>query len=156
MRLILCTCCLIFFFACKENNVPLYKETGIKASIEVDDSTLHLHNNFTVALEGTTQKIACRIVNDTVFVPNNLKDSIYKIKFSYRNLNLAFDRIHKFDLLPTQSVHWEFGVDNQPFNLLRGAIYSEDIKPGLYSKVEFLIMNPQEKGCGLLFANKIE
>jgi len=131
-------------------------EIGIKASFEIDDSTLHLDDNFTVLLDGPIQKITCRIAGDTLFVPNNLTDTIYKVIFTYKEAVLAFKNVHRLDIVPGQRVHWVFGIDNQPFNTIRGAAFAEDLEPGLYSKIEFLMFDLQERGDGLLFRNKIK
>ena len=147
---------MLFLYSCNNKAKLPYRESGIKASFEVDDSTLHLNNNFTVLLAGATQKIICRIADDTVFVPNNLTDSMYKVTFTHKDAVMTFKGIHKSDLLPSQRVHWEFGIDNQPFNRIRGAAFTQDLEPGLYSKIEFLMTNPQERGDGLLFKNKIK
>lgn len=155
MRIILCLLCLLFF-ACKQKKRAFQKETSIRASFQVDDSSMLLDNNFKVFLDGPTQKIACRIEHDTVFVPHNLNDSIYTLRFIYGELHLAFDSVQKFDLLVDQRVHWALGVDNKPFDLLKGAISFEDYKRGIYSKVEYLILNLQERGDGIQFVNKIK
>ena len=133
-----------------------YQELGIKASFEVDDTARILDDNFTISLEGTNEKIVCRIAHDTLFVPNNLKENIYKVIFAYKDTVLAFKDVHKPVLLPNQRFHWEFGIDSQPFNRIRGTAFNEDFEPGLYSRIEFLSTNPQERGDGLLFRNKIK
>jgi len=156
IRLTLCIICFVFIFACKSNEGVSYRELGIKASFEVDDTSQILDNNFTVSLEGAKEKIACRIAHDTLFVPNNLTDSSYKVTFAYKEAVLAFDGIDRSVLLPDQKFHWEFGIDNQTFNRIRGAVSTEDLEPGRYSKIEFLITNPQERGDGLLFKNRIK
>lgn len=156
MRLILCIICFVFISACKSNEGVSYRELGIKASFEVDDTAQLLDNNFTVSLEGATEKIGCRISHDTLFVPNNLEDSLYNVTFTYKDAALTFKGIYRSVLLPDQKFHWEFGIDNQPFNIVRGAASTEDLEPGKYSKIEFLMTNPQERGDGLLFRNKIK
>jgi hypothetical protein len=89
-------------------------------------------------------------------VPDNLKDSIYKVTFNYGDIALAFKGIYRSVLLPNQKFHWEFGIDNQPFDKIRGAASTEDLATGKYSKIEFLMTTPQERGDGLLFRNRIE
>jgi len=148
--------CFVFIFGCKNNEEHSYQELGIKASFEVDDTAQLLDNNFTVSLEGAKEKIACRIAHDTLFVPNNLEDSLYTVTFIYKDVVLVFKSIYRSVLLPDQNFHWEFGIDNQPFNKIRGAASTEDLEPGKYSKIEFLMTNPQERGDGLLFKNRIK
>ncbi|QHT66154.1 hypothetical protein GXP67_05465 [Rhodocytophaga rosea] len=156
MRSVFVLSSLLLILACNQERESPEKEVAVKVDFQIEDSVVLLNKNFRVILKGTSQQITCRVAQDTVFLPSQLQDTTYTLVFEYGKFSLKFNQVYATQLLADQRMHWRFGTDKKPFNLVNGAISYEDYVSGRYSLIEYFKFYPQEQGCGIQFVNNID
>ena len=134
----------------KQNNKKLF------VSFTLDDSLIVLNNNFTVSFINDRDTIQTKITKNELSVSNFKTNAVYKVIFKYKKYDLEFKGVSTQMIFPNQDVEWKFGIDNRPFNRLKGVLsdkeYNDDKE---ILQIQYLQFNMLEQGDGIQFVNKI-
>lgn len=139
-----------------ENNNSNEAKKKILISFIEDDSTVTLHDDFTVFFVKVRDTLHLSSINNELTLPMLKNDTGYSVLFKYMGYNLYFKGLTKQMILPGQDVEWKFGVDNRPFNKLTGLLSDEEYTNDIKTKqLQYLQFNLLEQGDGIQFVNKI-
>jgi len=140
---------------CSRRPKEQFKEQSrVTIKFIIDDSVQRLDNTYRVFLLNNRDTLYTKTKADTVYLPEVQDNKKYDVLFMFQARQLLFKGISGFNILPDQKMLWEIGIDNKPFNYLHGLLLNEEYVRGLYSKIEYLRFNPQERGDGIQIVNK--
>lgn len=134
---------------------PTGYEKKIKISFFIDDSTQQISDQFKVDFISGIDTLHGTVEKNYLILPLPLNDTSYDVAFSWSQHFLLFRNVAKSMIIPDQDIEWRFGIDNRPFNNLRGLLpYDEFLSDTVTKRLIYFQFDPMEYGTGVQFVQK--